>query len=114
MRHRTRKNSVRRGCSSAGCRHECDRLLLCSVDNMHKYTIELTAENDQVVHERNRYTLRQFFNVDSSASVCYLIIAAAVAAVVVVVLSSSSSSSSHVLVACRSSETLVFPTLYVL
>ena len=52
---------------------------------MHKYTIELTAENDQVVHERNRYTLRQFFNVESSASVCYLIIAAAAAVVVVVV-----------------------------
>ena len=51
---------------------------------MHKYTIELTAENDQVVHERNRYTLRQFFNVESSASVCYLIIAAAAVVVVVV------------------------------
>jgi len=39
------------------------------VDNMHKYTTELAAENDLERNDRHRYTLRQYFDEESTASV---------------------------------------------
>ncbi|UJR28304.1 hypothetical protein I4U23_009549 [Adineta vaga] len=40
------------------------------VENMHKYTTEITMDNLQR-QERNRYTLRRYFNEEPSGAVCY-------------------------------------------
>jgi hypothetical protein len=48
-------------------------LLFLLVENMHKYTTEITTDNIQR-QDRNRYTLRHYFSEESSGSVCYFVV----------------------------------------
>lgn len=41
---------------------------------MHKYTIEIGSENHLSRVERNNYTLRHYFNEESTTSVGYVVI----------------------------------------
>jgi len=48
--------------------------LFVLVDNMHKYTNEISSENNIARAERNRYTFRHYFNEESTTSVCYIVV----------------------------------------
>jgi hypothetical protein len=46
-------------------------LILLLVENMQKYTTDLGSEN-RLARDRRQYTLRHYFDEESTASVCYL------------------------------------------
>lgn len=46
-------------------------VLFLSVENMHKYTNEIVADNTSQRFNRNRYTLGDYFGEDNTTAVCY-------------------------------------------
>lgn len=68
MLHLIRKNSVRININDPNISF-FDRNTFSSVENMHKYTTEMTNENNLQRQDRNRYTLRHYFSEESSTTV---------------------------------------------